>query len=42
MKDIEIFWLESCNQKSDTWLEHLDINRVMLATSLVPDGFFGR
>ena len=31
---IENFWLEPENQKSSTWNEHLDINSVMLATSL--------
>jgi hypothetical protein len=36
---IEDFWLESENQKSSTWVEHLDINSVMLATSLDPDGY---
>lgn len=36
---IENFWLESENQKSSTWREHLDINSVMLATSLDPDGY---
>lgn len=38
-KIIENFWLESENQKSNTWSEHLDINSVMLATSLIPDGY---
>jgi hypothetical protein len=36
---IESFWLESENQKSSTWTEHLDINVVMLATSLMPGGY---
>lgn len=36
---IENFWLESENQKSSTWTDHLDINEVMLATSLDPDGY---
>ena len=36
---IENFWLEDENQKSSTWTEHLDINAVMLATSLDPDGY---
>ena len=36
---IETFWLEEENQKSSTWKEHLDINAVMLATSLMPDGY---
>ncbi len=33
-KIIENFWLDPENQKSATWSEHLDINSVMLATSL--------
>jgi hypothetical protein len=36
---IENFWLVPENQKSTTWSEHLDINSVMLATSLAPDGY---
>jgi len=36
---IENFWLEGENQKSSTWTEHLDINAVMLGTSLDPDGY---
>ena len=36
---IEKFWLEPENQKSSTWREHLDINSVMLATSLAPEGY---
>jgi len=36
---IENFWLVPENQKSPTWSEHLDINCVMLATSLAPDGY---
>jgi len=36
---IEGFWLETENQMSSTWLDHLDINSVMLATSLDPDGY---
>jgi hypothetical protein len=31
---IEDFWLTDENQRSATWTSHLDINRVMLATSL--------
>ena len=37
--EIEIFWLERTNREVDTWKEHLDINMVMLATSLAPDGY---
>jgi hypothetical protein len=36
---IETFWLERTNMESDSWIAHRDINRVMLATSLAPDGF---
>jgi len=36
---IEIFWLERANQESDSWVEHRDINMVMLATSLAPDAY---
>jgi hypothetical protein len=38
-EQIEIFWLSPEQQQSDTWIEHRDINEVMLATSLAPDGF---
>jgi hypothetical protein len=37
--DIEAFWLDPTQQRSATWIEHQDINTVMLATSLVPDGY---
>jgi hypothetical protein len=36
---IQGFWLDPQNRKAQTWTEHLDINRVMLATSLAPDGY---
>jgi len=36
---IEAFWLEPSHQKAKTWKEHRDINMVMLATSLAPDGY---
>jgi hypothetical protein len=39
IEDIESFWLRPENRRTGTWLEHRDINEVMLATSLVPDGF---
>ena len=38
-KTIEQFWLEPANRKSGSWTEHRDINGVMLATSLAPDGY---
>jgi len=36
---IEEFWLSPEHQKTETWTEHRDINMVMLATSLSPEGF---
>ncbi len=36
---IEEFWLEPEHRSDPTWQEHTDINDVMLATSLLPDGF---
>ncbi len=36
---IEDFWLTEENRRSATWTSHLDINMVMLATSLVPGGY---
>ena len=36
---IESFWLELTNREANSWTEHLDINMVMLATSLAPDGY---
>ena len=38
-KTIEKFWLDSQNRRSKSWIMHLDINRVMLATSLAPNGY---
>ena len=38
---IEGFWLEPANRSSRTWKEHEDINSVMLATSLAPEGYLG-
>ncbi len=37
--DIEAFWRDPEHQRSMSWSEHQDINAVMLATSLAPDGF---
>jgi hypothetical protein len=37
--EIRTFWLQPRNQESRTWREHLDINAVMLATSLFPEGY---
>jgi hypothetical protein len=36
---VENFWIEPRNQQSPTWTGHQDINNVMLATSLAPEGF---
>ena len=36
---IEDLWLTPENQKTFTWTEHRDINEVMLATSLAPEGY---
>ena len=36
---IEKFWLDDNNRKTRNWIEHRDINFVMLATSLAPVGF---
>ncbi|QDV20560.1 hypothetical protein Pan153_52360 [Gimesia panareensis] len=38
---IEAFWSEPRHRRADTWINHGDINSVMLATSLAPDGYFG-
>jgi len=36
---IEQFWRQPASRESNTWKDHRDINEVMLATSLAPDGF---
>lgn len=36
---IESFWQDPAQQRADSWLAHLDINAVMLATSLAPTGY---
>ncbi len=38
-KFIENYWLEPEHQSIKIWQEHADINSVMLATSLAPDGY---
>jgi hypothetical protein len=40
-EDIQTFWLAPANRKAESWTEHREINMVMLATSLAPDGFLG-
>ncbi len=37
--EIEAFWLQPAHRRVDSWLEHANINDVMLATSLSPEGF---
>jgi hypothetical protein len=36
---IETFWLEPANREASTWTAHGEINMVMLATSLAPEGY---
>lgn len=36
---IEAFWRQPAHRQGVTWQEHRDINEVMLATSLIPEGF---
>lgn len=36
---IKEFWLEPEHRSTHTWVEHADINNVMLATCLAPDSF---
>ena len=38
-EDIESFWRDPEHRRSTTWTEHRDINEVMLASSLAPEGF---
>jgi hypothetical protein len=37
--EVETFWLAPEHRRTRTWLDHEDINEVMLATSLLPEGF---
>ena len=37
-RSIESFWREPANRSSDAWRAHEDINEIMLAASLVPQG----
>lgn len=39
VENIENFWREQEHRVVNTWLEHADINNVMLATSLAPEGY---
>ena len=36
---IEKFWLQAKNRDVESWLARRDINMVMMATSLAPDGY---
>jgi hypothetical protein len=36
---IERFWMDGANREAESWREHREINMVMLATSLAPEGF---
>jgi hypothetical protein len=38
---IEAFWSDPAHRSSRTWIDHRDINSVMLATSLAPEGYLG-
>ncbi|EDO48449.1 predicted protein [Nematostella vectensis] len=42
VETINSFWSNQNNQRASSWTGHLDINMVMWATSLMPDGFFGQ
>ena len=39
-EQIETFWLDRRNRAVPSWTDHREINMVMLATSLAPDGTF--
>jgi hypothetical protein len=39
---IESFWRDPEHRQASTWVEHRDINEVMLATSLAPRGFLDK
>ncbi len=38
-EQIEKFWLQDAQREGRSWKDHRDINMVMLATSLAPDGY---
>jgi len=38
-EQIEEFWLDPPNREVPSWKDHADINMVMLATSLAPEGY---
>jgi len=39
--DLERFWLDPAHRRCRSWTEHMEINEVMLATSLDPAGYLG-
>ena len=39
LEQIEQFWLDPENRTVSSWRNHVDINTVMLATSLAPEGY---
>ncbi len=41
-ENIESFWLQPEHRSVNSWLEHADINNVMLATSMAPDGYLSQ
>ena len=41
-EEIEGFWIRPAHRETRAWLDHEDINDVMLATSLAPDGLLRR
>ncbi len=36
---VDMFWLERINREAARWTAHREINMVMLATTLAPDGY---
>ena len=41
VKIINDYWKAPAHRSTGTWLDHLNINNVMLATSFTPNGFLG-
>ena len=39
--EIEAHWLDAAQRRSASYADHEDINDVMLATSLAPEGYLG-
>jgi hypothetical protein len=40
-RELDAFWSEPHHRETYVWRDHAEINGVMLATSLVPDGYLG-